>query len=312
MTKKVVIALGGNAIQSGDGTAKSQQATLGKTAEKLATIIKAGYQVTITHGNGPQVGNILLQQINSDSVQTPAMPLDTCGAMSQGMIGYWLENEINMELNRGEIDKDVAAIVTRVEVDPNDKAFQNPTKPIGPFYNEEEAKKQMEDTGAVFCEDAGRGWRRVVPSPKPINILEHQTIQSLVDKGTIVISAGGGGIPVYKENNKIHSVEAVIDKDFASETLAELIDSDILMILTEVEQVYIHFNKPEQQALGEIRTEQLKQYIKEEHFAVGSMLPKIEAAIVFAESKPGRKAIITSLEKANEALYGKNGTIITQ
>lgn len=308
--ERIVIALGGNAIQAGDGTAEAQQKALRKTAEQLIEVIKAGYQVAITHGNGPQVGNILLQQINSDSNQTPAMPLDTCGAMSEGMIGYWLDNEIDVVLNKNGIDKDVVTVVTRVEVDPEDPAFDEPSKPIGPFYSEEEAKKQMEETGATFVEDAGRGWRKVVPSPKPKNILEHKIIKKLVDEGNIVISAGGGGIPVYSKDGEIVGLEAVIDKDFASEKLAELIDADILMILTAVEHVFINYNQPDQKALTEVTVEEVKKYIKEGHFAKGSMLPKIEAALAFVESKPGRQAIIASLDCGVAALKGNCGTRI--
>lgn len=308
--ERIVIALGGNAIQSGDATAEAQQEALKLTAKQLIEIIKLGYQVAITHGNGPQVGNILLQQINSDSNQTPAMPLDTCGAMSEGMIGYWLDNEIDVVLNKHKIDKDVVAIVTRVEVDPDDQAFKNPSKPIGPFYTEEEAKRQMEETGAVFIEDAGRGWRRVVPSPTPISILEHRVIKNLVDNGNIVISAGGGGIPVYRKDGELIGVEAVIDKDYASEKLGELIDADILMILTGVDHVFVNYNQPNQQAIEEISVEEMKKYMKEGQFARGSMLPKVEAAVQFVESKPGRKAIITSLERAIDAISGKCGTRI--
>lgn len=309
--EKVVIALGGNAIQAGDGTAESQQKAIAETAVQLAEIIKLGYQVVITHGNGPQVGNILLQQIKADSKQTPAMPLDTCGAMSQGMIGYWLEKEMDARLRAEGINKEVAAIVTRVEVDPKDPAFENPTKPIGPFYSEEEAKKIMEETGAVFREDAGRGWRRVVPSPKPVKIMEYKIIETLIENGYIVIAAGGGGVPVYREEGKIVGVEGVIDKDFASQKLAELIDADILLVLTKVETAYINFKKPGQEALREITAKKAREYVEQGQFAQGSMLPKVEAAIAFAESKPGRKGIITSLDKGLDALLGKTGTVIT-
>lgn len=310
--KRVVIALGGNAIQSDDATAEAQQKALRKTAEQLIDIIKNGYQVAITHGNGPQVGNILLQQINSDCNETPAMPLDTCGAMSEGMIGYWFGNEVDVVLNQHGIDKDVVTIVTRVEVDPDDEAFKNPTKPIGPFYSEEEAKKQMEETGAIFKEDAGRGWRRVVPSPKPLKILEYKTIKKLVEDGTIVISTGGGGIPVYRTNGDIVGVEAVIDKDYASEKLADLIDADVLLILTGVKNVYINYNQPDEKALHKVTVEEMRRYMEEGHFAKGSMLPKIEAAVQFVESKPGRTAVITSLDCAATGLSGDCGTIITQ
>lgn len=310
VNERVVIALGGNAIQSGDGSAQAQQEALRRTANQLTKFIKLGYQVAITHGSGPQVGNILLQQIKASSSGLPPMPLDTCDAMSEGMIGYWLENELDVALKENGFQKDIVAIVTRVEVDPNDPAFNNPSKPIGPFYSEEEAKEQMKDSGVIFREDAGRGWRRVVPSPKPLNILEYNIIKKLVDSGNIVISAGGGGVPVYQKNGRIYGIEAVIDKDFASEKLAELVEADILMILTGVSNVYINYNQPEQKALREVTPDELKAYIQEEQFAKGSMLPKVEAAINFVESKPGRKAIITSLDCAVDAIQGKCGTIV--
>ncbi|WP_077302373.1 carbamate kinase [Virgibacillus pantothenticus] len=308
--ERIVIALGGNAIQSGSATAEAQQQALYHTAKQLIEIIKQGYQVAITHGNGPQVGNILLQQIQSHSEQTPAMPLDTCGAMSQGMIGYWLENAINDQLHEESLDKQVASIITRVEVNPDDEAFTNPTKPIGPFYSEKEAKEQMKKNGVTFKEDAGRGWRRVVPSPKPVKILEHEVIKSLVDNGMVVVSTGGGGIPVYRQDNKILGVEAVIDKDFASEKLAELIQADKLVILTEVEHVYVNYQAANQKALEQVTTEELRNYAEEGQFSAGSMLPKVEAAIAFVESKPDSKCIITSLDKAVEAVNENAGTVI--
>ena len=219
---------------------------------------------------------------------------------------------MDVVLNQHGIDKDVVTIVTRVEVDPDDEAFKNPTKPIGPFYSEEEAKKQMEETGAIFKEDAGRGWRRVVPSPKPLKILEYKTIKKLVEDGTIVISTGGGGIPVYRTNGDIVGVEAVIDKDYASEKLADLIDADVLLILTGVKNVYINYNQPDEKALHKVTVEEMRRYMEEGHFAKGSMLPKIEAAVQFVESKPGRTAVITSLDCAATGLSGDCGTIITQ
>ncbi|PLR76234.1 carbamate kinase [Bacillus sp. V3-13] len=309
--KKAVIALGGNAIQSGDASAEAQQKALEKTAERLVDIIESGIDIIISHGNGPQVGNILLQQKAADSDNNPAMPLDTCGAMSQGMIGYWLQNAMEKALKERGIEKNVVTVVTRVVVDQNDPAFKNPTKPIGPFYSEDEARKITEQTGAVFKEDAGRGWRRVVPSPKPVSILEHRVINSLVDEGNIVISVGGGGIPVIETENGITGVEAVIDKDFASQKLAELVHADILLILTAVDHVYIDFNKPTQKKLEDVSVEELKAYIQSGHFAAGSMLPKVEAAINFAKTNPGRKTIITSLDQAYDAINGKSGTVIS-
>ena len=309
--RKVVIALGGNAIQSGDASAQAQQEALNRTAEQLVAFIENDVEIVIAHGNGPQVGNILLQQKAGDSEKNPAMPLDTCGAMSQGMIGYWMENAIDKSLKKRGINKDVATIVTRVVVDPSDPAFQNPTKPIGPFYSEEEAKKAMNESGVVFKEDAGRGWRRVVPSPKPISIHEHHVINTLVEDGIITVAVGGGGIPVIETENELKGIEAVIDKDFASQKLAELVDADTLIILTAVDNVYINYNQPNQRKLEEITVAELKKLIEENHFAPGSMLPKVQAAINFASSKPGRQTIITSLDKAYEALEGKAGTVVS-
>ncbi|CAM3913718.1 carbamate kinase [Mesobacillus thioparans] len=309
--KKVVIALGGNAIQSGLATAEAQQKALESTASQLVTFIENGFNIIISHGNGPQVGNILLQQKAADSEKNPAMPLDTCGAMSQGMIGYWMQNAMEKALREKGIFKNVVTIVTRVVVDPQDTAFANPTKPIGPFYSEEEAKRIMEENHASFKEDAGRGWRRVVPSPQPVNIVEHSVISSLVEDGNIVISVGGGGIPVIDTGDGFKGVEAVIDKDFASEKLAELVDADALLILTAVDHVYVDFNKPSKRQLKEVSVAEMKQYIDEHQFAPGSMLPKVEAAITFAETAPGRKTIITSLDQALNALEGKAGTTVS-
>ncbi|WP_042353941.1 carbamate kinase [Bacillus rubiinfantis] len=309
--KKVVIALGGNAIQSGDATAAAQQQALETTARQLVDFIEQGIDIIISHGNGPQVGNILLQQAAADSVKNPAMPLDTCGAMSQGMIGYWMQNAMEKALKERGIQKDVATVVTRVVVDLNDPAFQNPTKPIGPFYSEEEAKRIIEETQSSFKEDAGRGWRRVVASPKPVSIKEHTIINSLVEQGNIVISCGGGGIPVIDAENGVEGVEAVIDKDFASEKLAELVNADALIILTAVDNVYIDFNKPTQKKLEDVTVAELNSYIEAGHFAAGSMLPKVQAAIQFAETSPERKTIITSLDQAVNALAGKAGTVVS-
>lgn len=309
--KKVVIALGGNAIQSGDATAEAQAFALEKTARQLVEFIEKGIDIIISHGNGPQVGNILLQQKAADSAKNPAMPLDTCGAMSQGMIGYWIQNAMDKVLKESGIVKNVVTVVTRVVVDPNDPAFLNPTKPIGPFYSEVVAKKMMTETESFFKEDAGRGWRRVVPSPKPVSIKEHSVIHSLVDQGNIVISVGGGGIPVIETKNGLLGIEAVIDKDFASQKLAELVGADALIILTAVDNVYIDFNKPTQKKLEDVTIEELYSYIESGQFAAGSMLPKVEAAINFAKMSPDRKTIITSLEQAVNAFDGKAGTIVS-
>ncbi|WP_377863542.1 carbamate kinase [Bacillus sp. R86525] len=310
--KKIVVALGGNAIQSGDATAQAQQEALERTAEQLTKIMENDVDIVIAHGNGPQVGNILLQQKVAETEKTPAMPLDTCGAMSQGMIGYWMENAIEKALKKRKIKKDVATVITRVIVDEKDEAFENPTKPIGPFYTEEEARKLMEETKAVFKEDAGRGWRRVVPSPKPVSIHEHKIINSLVEDGDIVIAVGGGGIPVIESEEGLKGTEAVIDKDFAAQKLAELVDADTLVILTAVDHVYLNFNKTNQKKLEAVTVDELEQYIRDNQFAVGSMLPKIQAAINFANTDPKRKTIITSLEKVYEALEENTGTIISK
>lgn len=308
--RKAVIALGGNAIQSGDASAKSQQLALEKTAESLLPFIKNDIDIIITHGNGPQVGNILLQQKESHSKSNPAMPLDTCGAMSQGMIGYWMQSAMNKVLNENSINKSIATIITQVVVDENDTAFSSPTKPIGPFYSQVEAEELMKQSNIIFKEDAGRGFRRVVPSPKPVSIHEHKIISTLVNHGNIVIAVGGGGIPVVKKSNKLIGVEAVIDKDFAAQKLAELVCADDLIILTAVDNVYIDYSKSSQRKLEKVTVNEMETYIKEGHFAEGSMLPKVEAAIAFVKSKPNRRSIITSLYQAYESVKGSTGTII--
>lgn len=308
---KVVIALGGNAIQESGKppTAEEQLKAVGKTCEKLAGISCQGYEIAVVHGNGPQVGRILLASEYAKDI-TPPMPFDVCGAMSQGYIGYHIQQQLKKELRKRNRDLPVTTIVTQVVVDQNDPAFQNPTKPIGPFYTKEEADAITRDKGYVMKEDSGRGWRRVVPSPMPKKIVEVDTIGRLW-KSTIVIMCGGGGIPVIEDDDLgYEGIAAVIDKDLAAERLAEEMDANILLILTEVERVAINFNKPNQENLSEISCEQAKAYMEEGHFAPGSMLPKIQAAVMFAESKPGRKAIITSLYKAEEALRGESGTLI--
>lgn len=306
--KKLVVALGGNAILSDDATAQAQQKALEQTAEHLVNLIKQDYQLIISHGNGPQVGNLLLQQQAADSPQNPALPLDTCVAMTQGSIGYWMVNALNKALKKEGIDKKVAAVVTQVVVDAKDPAFEHPTKPIGPFLTEEEAKAEMEKTGAKFVEDAGRGWRKVVPSPKPISIVEYETVNTLVENDTIVVAAGGGGIPVVGQDHE--GVEAVIDKDFASEKLADLVHADLFVVLTGVDNVYINFGKENQEKLERVTVSQMKQYIKEDQFAKGSMLPKVEAAIDYVEKNKDSKAVITSLENLSNFGQGIVGTEI--
>ena len=312
--KRIVIALGGNALQEAGkpATAQSQLEVVEKTSEHIADIIEKGYEVVLAHGNGPQVGRIVIQNEYAAAV-TPALPFDVCGAMSQGYIGYHMQQGLKKVLRARNINKEVATIVTQVVVDKNDPKFQNPSKPIGPFYSEEEAKKLAETRGFTMKEDAGRGWRRVVASPLPVEIVELNAVKCLIDGGFTVITVGGGGIPVIKnEKGNLEGVAAVIDKDFASERLAEDVDADALVILTAVEQIYINFGKPNQKALDSMNCEEAEKYMAEGHFAPGSMLPKVEAAVKFARSKPGRKAIITSLDKAVEALNGKAGTVVTE
>lgn len=311
MSKKIVIALGGNALGN---TPQEQLELVRNIAKPIVDLIEAGNQLIITHGNGPQVGmiNLAMEEAVVSGAKTPEMPFPECGAMSQGYIGYHMQNAIREELHARNIDKAVATLVTQVLVDKNDVAFQNPSKPIGPFYTKEQANRLEKEKGYVVVEDSGRGYRRVVPSPFPIDVVEKDVIESLIDSGHIIITVGGGGIPVVKEGNKLVGVPAVIDKDFASEKIAELIDADYLIILTAVEKVAINFGKEYEKWLTELNIEETKQYIKEGHFAPGSMLPKVEAALRFAESKKGRKSLITSLEKAKEGIEGKTGTLIVR
>lgn len=309
--RKVVVALGGNAILSTDASAKAQQEALMETAKYLVKFIEQGDELIISHGNGPQVGNLLIQQQAADSEKTPAMPLDTCVAMTEGSIGYWLQNAMGEVLKEKGIDKDVVSLVTQVIVDENDPSFKNPSKPVGPFYTEEEANEQMKaDSTVTFKEDAGRGWRKVVASPKPISIKEARVIETLVEQGVITVSVGGGGIPVVETATGLKGREAVIDKDFASEKLAEIIDADLLIVLTGVDNVYVNYQKPDQKKLETVSVSEMKQYIDENQFAPGSMLPKVEASIAFVEAKPKAKAIITSLENIENLLASEEGTII--
>lgn len=308
MKKKVVIALGGNALGNDP---ESQKKAVRYTSKSIVDLIEAGNQVIISHGNGPQVGmiNLAMDAASKTEAGTPEMPLPECGAMSQGYIGFHLQNAIQNELRSRGLNIPVATVVTQVVVDKNDPAFQNPTKPVGAFYTKEEADKMMEK-GFVFKEDSGRGYRRVVPSPEPKDIVEKESIKALVEAGNVVIAAGGGGIPVVEEGGNLVGVPAVIDKDFTTAKLAELVDADSLIILTAVEKVAIRFGKPDQQWLDKLTIEEVKKYIDDKEFAEGSMLPKVKAAMNFATSKPGRKALITSLEKAADGLAGKTGTWI--
>ena len=308
----MVVALGGNAILSDSPTAEAQKQALKDTAKQLVKLVKNGDELIITHGNGPQVGNLLLQNIAADSEKNPAFPLDSLVAMTEGSIGFWLQNAMQNELTKAGIDKSVATVVTQVLVDKEDPAFENPTKPIGPFYSEEEAKAEMEKSNDTFKEDAGRGWRKVVPSPKPKGIKEIEAIQTLIDNKQLVIAGGGGGIPVVEAaDGTLEGVEAVIDKDFASQTLAGLIDADLFIVLTGVDNVYVNFNQPDQKKLENVTVAELEEYIQQDQFAPGSMLPKVQATMAFVSEKPGSKAVITSLENLENLIESDAGTIIT-
>ncbi len=311
--KRIVIALGGNALGN---TLPEQAQAVKVTARAIVDLIEAGNQVVVAHGNGPQVGIInnamaALQKVDPTQGVTP---LSVCGAMSQAYIGYDLQNAFREELlDRGITNMPVCSIVTQVEVDPADPAFADPSKPIGKFMTQEEAEEYAAKTGYLVKEDAGRGWRRYVASPKPKHIIEAGAIRALAEDGHLVICCGGGGIPVYRtEKNHLKGAAAVIDKDFASELLAEQLDADMLIILTAVEKVAINFRKENEQWLSSMTPEEAHRYIAEGQFAPGSMLPKVEAAVKFAESKAGRTALITLLEKAKDGIAGKTGTLISQ
>ena len=310
MSKKIVLALGGNAL--GDDLAGQMQAVR-HTARTIVDLIALGHQVVVTHGNGPQVGmiNQAFEAAAKTEAHTPMLPMSVCVALSQGYIGYDLQNAIREELLSRQLDIPVATLITQVEVDANDKAFLNPTKPIGSFFSKEEAEK-LSQNGYIMKEDAGRGYRRVVASPMPVDIIEKQTVKALMDDCHVVITVGGGGIPVIREGNHLRGASAVIDKDWASAKLAEMIDADLLIILTAVEKVAINFGKPDEQWLDNLSLRDAERFIAEGHFAKGSMLPKVEAAAAFARSRPGRQALITMLSKAKEGIEGKTGTIISQ
>jgi carbamate kinase len=304
----IVVALGGNALGN---NVVEQRENAAVAARSIVDLIEAGNNVVIAHGNGPQVGVIKKLMDTGDFV----MPMPECTAMSQGYIGYHLSQSIGNELKLRGLKKEVAAVLTQVVVSKDDPAFANPTKPIGNYFTEAEALELMRETGAIYIEDSGRGWRLVVPSPKPVDICEKQTIKALVDSGTIVIACGGGGMPVLVDGvngGVLSGIDAVIDKDFAAAKLAELISADQLFILTAVDRVKINFNKPNEESLDKITVAQAEQYIKEGHFAPGSMLPKVEAAMAFVASGAGKKAIIGSLERAAQAIKGECGTVFMQ
>ena len=311
MGKRIVIALGGNALGS---TPYEQLALVTETAKPIVDLIEQGNEVVIAHGNGPQVGMIqnAFAAYHKQEAKSDIMPLSVCVAMSQGYIGYDLQNLIGEELDRRGLGIHCATVLTQVAVNPADPAFQHPTKPIGAFMTEEEAKKLAAEKGIDVAEDAGRGWRQVVASPKPVEIVEIETVRALMNAKHAVIAAGGGGIPVvWEDKYHLKGVPAVIDKDFASECMAEQLDADMLIILTAVEKVAINFGKPDQKGLDTLTPAEAREYIAQKQFAPGSMLPKVEAAVKFAESKPGRTALITLLEKAKDGIAGKTGTTIS-
>lgn len=310
MKKRVVLALGGNALQkNGEKTAEAQKAVAAEVGEIVAELADK-YEIVIAHGNGPQVGNILIHEETAATEGAPAMPLETAVAMSQGQIGYWLTQAINNAfLKRGRNAK-VATVVSQVVVDKKDAAFRNPTKPIGQFYSEKEAKRLEKEKGWVIKEDAGRGYRRVVASPRPVDIVERKAILDLVSDGVIVIAAGGGGIPVYRTKvlRRLKGVDAVIDKDFAAEKLAELVKADVFVSVTAVPNAYINFGTSEQKAIGEVSVGEMSELMKRDYFKAGSMLPKVEAVISFA--KKGGIGIITDIKNLKLALLGRAGTIV--
>ena len=305
---KIVIALGGNALGN---TPEEQLKLITGTATSIVDLIEQGNDVVIAHGNGPQVGMINLGMSTAAEAGAikAAMPFPECGAMSQGYIGYHLQNGIHNEMQKRGINKCVATVVTQVLVDEKDPAFQKPSKPIGPSPTKEPAEKIHEEKGYTMVEDAGRGYRQVVPSPKPVDVIEKEAVKTLISAGHVVITVGGGGIPVIEKDGKLVGTPAVIDKDFASAKLAELIDADMLIILTAVDRVAINWGKPDQKSLEHMTVAEAEQYCKEGHFAPGSMLPKVQAAISFAKS--GHKTIIASLENAKDAIVGKSGTAVT-
>ena len=311
MGKRIVIALGGNALGK---NLPEQMEAVQHTARAIVDLIEQGNEVIVVHGNGPQVGmiaNAMTELTRSDPQKYIPCPLSVCGAMSQGYIGYDLQNALREEMERRGITRGVATVLTQVEVDPADPAFENPTKPIGSFMTEDEAEQLKRDRGYDFVEDSGRGYRRVVASPKPRRIVELDTISSLVAADHVVIACGGGGIPVLPTgNHHLKGAAAVIDKDFAAELLAESLDADYLVILTAVEKVAVNFGKPDQQWLDELTPETAGKYVDEGQFAPGSMLPKVQAAVKFAGSKPGRSALITLLDRAADGIAGKTGTIV--
>lgn len=310
MKKKIVLALGGNALGC---DLAGQMKALQQTAQTIAELVALGHQVVITHGNGPQVGMITLafEAAARTEAHTPMLPMSVCVALSQGYIGYDLQNTLREALLARNLDIPVATVITQVEVAAGDAAFSQPDKPIGSFFSAAEAQALIRQ-GYTMKEDAGRGYRRVVASPKPVDIIEKETVKALMAADQVVITCGGGGIPVVREGQHLRGVSAVIDKDWASATLADTIDADMLIILTAVEKVALHFGKANQQLLDTLSVRDAERFIAEGHFAAGSMLPKVEAAVAFARSRPGRQALITGLHQAKAGIEGKTGTLISQ
>ncbi|HYF78278.1 MAG TPA: carbamate kinase [Symbiobacteriaceae bacterium] len=309
----LVVALGGNAILQPKqvGTYEEQYENIRAACGAILHLIRQGHQVIITHGNGPQVGNVLIQNEEA-SVVTPAMPLHACVASTQGQLGYMLQHAMSEVLEQAGVQKSVVSVVTRTEVSPEDPAFSKPTKPIGPFYTPQRAKRLMSERGYEMIEDAGRGWRRVVPSPKPLRIVELGTIADLVKSGVVVIASGGGGIPVVRTpEGQLTGVDAVIDKDLAGARLARDLNADILMIFTDVERVALNWGTPEQKWLADVSLAEMKGYETEGHFKAGSMKPKVAAAVEFVESGAGRRAVIGRLQSADKVLAGETGTWIS-
>ena len=313
MGKRIVIALGGNALGA---NLPEQMIAVKQTAKAIADLIQDGHQVIIAHGNGPQVG--MIQQAmalltRAEPEKYIPCPLSVCVAMSQGYIGYDLQNALREELLDRDVKRGVATVLTQVEVDPADPAFARPTKPIGAFLTREEAGRLVAERGYDVVEDAGRGWRRVVASPRPVSIIEIESIRDMVEAGLVVVACGGGGIPVYRtQGHHLKGAAAVIDKDFAACVLARQLEADALVILTAVEKVAVNFGKPDQKWLDRLTPDQAREYIAQGQFAPGSMLPKVEAAVEFAESGPGRTALITLLERARDGLRGRTGTLISR
>lgn len=309
--RTAVIALGGNAIlQSGQrGTFEEQAHNVDNAVGQIISIIKEGYRVILTHGNGPQVGNILIQNEEASDL-VPAMPLDVCGAKTQGLIGYMIQNSLRRQLNDNEIKASVVTVITQVKVNKEDPAFSNPTKPVGPFYSADKAKRFIKEKGEAWVEDSNRGWRKVVPSPEPIDIIEKDVISKLVEEGVIVIASGGGGIPVIEDSKgNLKGIEAVIDKDLAGQKLAQGIEADLFMILTDVSNASLNYSKTNEKKLHKVSLSDIRKYSEEGHFKAGSMAPKVEACMKFVE-ECGKPAVISSLDESSRAISFHVGTVI--